>query len=135
MLITGSRRWVARTPIWRVLSHELETHPEGIIVVHGACRGTDDIADRWAWGAKQQGLPVEIEAHPAEWDKYGKRAGVIRNHHMVSLGADICHAFPLKGGTGTRHCMARAIAAGIPVVNHGYAPHLAQAREFVEAYG
>ena len=47
------------------------------------------------------------------------RPGHVRNHHMVSLGADLCLAFPLGESRGTRGCMAAAHKAGIPVRNHG----------------
>jgi len=135
VLVTGSRDWVARTTIWNALHSELIQFPDGIIVVHGAARGADDIADRWAWGMRQAGWPVSVEAHPADWNTHGKRAGVVRHQEMVNLGADVCHAFPLGDSVGTRHCMARALAAGIPVINHGLSYFLTQAREFVEAYG
>jgi len=135
VLVTGSRDWAARTTVWNALHSELVQFPDGIIVVHGAARGADDIADRWAWGMRQAGWPVSAEAHPANWDRFGKRAGVVRNQEMVKLGADVCHAFPLGKSVGTRHCMARAMAAGIEVVNHGFAPFTTQAREFAEYYG
>ncbi|AER26452.1 hypothetical protein FGG39_gp33 [Mycobacterium phage Saintus] len=119
ILITGSRDWVARTTVWAALNAELLRSPEGIIIVHGGARGADDIADRWAWGMRQYGCPVEIEMYPADWEQFGKRAGTLRNQVMVDLGADICHAFPLAQSIGTRHCMSIAQAAGIPVLNHG----------------
>lgn len=121
ILITGSRDWVDRSTIWGVLNAELVYSGEqGIVVVHGGARGADDIADRWAWGHLQAGWPVEVEAHLADWDEYGSAAGPIRNREMVALGADVCHAFPLKGSVGTYGCMRLARDAGIRVVNHGY---------------
>lgn len=135
ILVTGSRDWVARTTIWNALNQELLQFPDGIVIVHGGARGADDIADRWAWGMLQYQCRVQIEKYPADWELYGKRAGSIRNQQMVDLGADVCHAFPLEGSIGTRHCMARAMAAGIPVVNHGFHPYTEQAREFTRAYG
>lgn len=134
VLVTGSRDWRDRHAVWNALHEELRRSPEGIVVVHGAARGADDIADRWAWGMHQSGYKVMVEDHPADWNGLGKRAGIIRNQQMVDLGADVCHAFPLRDSIGTRHCMSRAIAAGIPIINHGYPPSLAKAREFSEAY-
>ncbi|BBC53858.1 hypothetical protein [Mycobacterium phage PP] len=133
VLITGSRDWVDRTTIWTALQSELELFGS-LTIVHGGARGADDIADRWAWGKSQEGYDVEVERHDADWETHGKRAGIIRNQEMVDLGADVCYAFPLASGTGTRHCMSRAMAAGIPVVNLGYLPHSAEAREMSEAY-
>ena len=84
------------------------------VVVHGAARGADSHADHaamnWGWTP---------ERHPADWDRYGKSAGHRRNAHMISLGADVCLAFPLGESVGTRGCMQLAEAAGIPVVNLG----------------
>ncbi|ASR77170.1 hypothetical protein KIV66_gp63 [Mycobacterium phage MyraDee] len=134
ILITGSRDWVERTTVWNALNQELQTF-EALTIVHGGARGADNIADRWAWGMSQQGYNVVIEEHKANWERDGKRAGVLRNQEMVNLGADVCHAFPLGKSVGTRHCMARAMSAGIPVVNHGFEPFTKQAQEFVEAYG
>ncbi|AJD82481.1 hypothetical protein SHEEN_63 [Mycobacterium phage Sheen] len=134
VLVTGSRDWKDRTTVWNALHQELIQFPEGIIVVHGAARGADDIADRWAWGMNQMGYKVRPEAHPADWEGLGKRAGIIRNQQMIDLGADVVHAFPLEGSVGTRHCMSRAYGAGIRVVNHGYQPYSRQAQEFSDAY-
>ncbi|ATN92191.1 hypothetical protein SEA_TIPSYTHETREX_62 [Mycobacterium phage TipsytheTRex] len=119
VLITGSRVWKDRTTIWEALATELRRSPNGLIVVHGGARGADDIADRWAWGMKQEGWNVLPELHRADWDRYGKRAGILRNIEMVKAGADICLAFPLGVSRGTRHCMAAAEKASIPVINFG----------------
>lgn len=136
VLVTGSREWLNRTAIWAVLNRELEQHPEGIIVVHGKCRtGADDIADRWAAGMKAIGLPVEIEEHEPDFDAHGDRAPLVRNREMAESGPDVCHAFPIEGSHGTRHCMTRAMAAGVPVHNHGYQAYTSQSREFAEAFG
>lgn len=94
-----------------------ELHVQGfdeIILVHGAARGADSLAAE-IW--EQVGLATE--AHPADWEGLGRKAGHVRNHHMVSLGADLCLAFPLGESRGTRGCMAAAHKAGIPVRNHG----------------
>ncbi|AGT14315.1 hypothetical protein ADZZY_67 [Mycobacterium phage Adzzy] len=119
VLITGSRVWQARTTIWDALKAEWDRYPGGLIVVHGGARGADDIADRWAWGMKQTGWNVNPELHRADWDRYGKRAGILRNIEMVKAGADVCLAFPLGNSVGTRHCMGAAEKAGIPVINFG----------------
>ncbi|AVP41949.1 hypothetical protein SEA_JSQUARED_66 [Mycobacterium phage Jsquared] len=119
VLITGSRVWKDRAAIWEALAVELRRSPNGLIVVHGGARGADDIADRWAWGMKQDGWNVLPELHRADWDRYGKRAGILRNIEMVKAGADVCLAFPLGVSRGTRHCMAAAEKAGILVINFG----------------
>ncbi|ASZ75494.1 hypothetical protein KIW74_gp34 [Mycobacterium phage Kimona] len=119
VLVTGSRNWKDRPTIWNALHAELSISPEGIVVVHGGARGADDIADRWAHGMNQMGYKVRVEKHDAEWGRYGKRAGMIRNQQMVDAGADVCLAFPLPGSVGTYGCMIAARRAGIRVVNFG----------------
>lgn len=92
---------------WKEL-HDAGCHP--IVLVHGGARGADSLAHTlWL----QAGLPVEV--HHADWAAHGKRAGILRNLHMVELGAELCLAFPVGESRGTRHCMSAAEKAGIPV--------------------
>lgn len=121
VLVTGSRNWVDPAPIYRALYFEkMAAGGDGdLIVVHGDCpTGADAIAARWV----ERFYPehTHAEAHPADWDHFGKAAGPMRNQKMVDLGADVCLAFPLPGGKGTQDCMAKANLAGIPLrVFHG----------------
>ncbi|MEV4127071.1 SLOG family protein [Nocardia sp. NPDC049707] len=112
LLVTGSRDWHDRKTIRDALVQAWrDLQPGPIILVHGAARGADQIAaDIWASGG------LEDEPHPADWKGDGRKAGPIRNQHMVDLGADLCVAFPIGDGwSGTRDCMERARKAGIPV--------------------
>jgi hypothetical protein len=61
------------------------------------------------------GDEAQQEIFPADWERYGKRAGPIRNAEMVKAGADVVLAFPLPGGRGTQHTIRLAREAGIPV--------------------
>lgn len=47
-------------------------------IISGHARGVDSLAEKWA---KQNGVKVEL--HPADWDRYGKAAGHIRNKEMA----------------------------------------------------
>jgi len=121
ILITGSRDWTARDDIFRAIfyaGYAAQATPDQVTVVHGGARGADAIA-----GEVAAGLGCHIEIYQADWAKYGKAAGPIRNAEMVKLGADVCLAFPLGpqiradgSKSGTRDCMDKARAAGIPVV-------------------
>lgn len=81
-----------------------------IHLIHGAARGADDCADQWGvvnW--------VPTSVYPAEWDKYGRRAGPLRNIQMLKEGKpDIVVAFP--GGRGTEHMKKIAREAGVEVL-------------------
>lgn len=114
LLVTGSREWDDLALMNRTLaSWWLDNNkPCAAVLVHGAARGADAMAEGiWL----TQGLPVE--AHPAQWDKYGRAAGHYRNEDMVALGADQCIAFFKEGAAnrGTADCARKARAAGIPV--------------------
>lgn len=109
ILITGSRHWTDRETVMAALVGEW-SGPDGVLV-SGACpTGADRMAEEmWEF------LGGVVQRHPADWDRYGKKAGPIRNQEMVDLGADICLAFPLPDSRGTVDCVKRARAAGIPV--------------------
>ena len=82
----------------------------GLTIIHGAAKGADSLAQAWA---KDNGYPDD--AYPADWNKYGKRAGYIRNVQMLNEGKpDLVIAFP--GGKGTQMMINLAEAAGVPVV-------------------
>ena len=49
-----------------------------IIILSGGCRGADLLGESYA---KENGM--KIERFPANWNKYGKSAGVIRNRQMA----------------------------------------------------
>lgn len=82
-----------------------------ITLVHGQCPngGVDliaaTVAEQWGWA---------VEAHPADWQRYGRGAGPRRNTVMVGLGADVFAAFPGAESTGTWDCVRKAARAGIP---------------------
>lgn len=90
--------------LWRELTTRDVTH-----VIHGDARGADTHA---ALVAREMGL--EISAVPAEWQKYGRAAGPIRNTRMLKMQPDFIFALP--GGRGTANMCSQARAAGIPVI-------------------
>jgi hypothetical protein len=112
VLVTGSRDWTDEEFLWSVL--DVAASGTRIRIVHGACpSGADLVAQAWC---DLKG--IEAERHPADWDRYHKAAGPIRNQEMVDLGADVCYAFFSGDGTGskgTADCVERAEKAGIPV--------------------
>lgn len=79
-------------------------------IIHGAARGADSLANTWAYDND-----CEVIAYPANWDKYGKRAGYIRNVQMLNEGKpDLVIAFP--GGKGTEMMALLAESAGVSVI-------------------
>lgn len=81
-----------------------------ITIIEGGAKGADFLARCWAkycgWGHAP---------YPADWKKYGKRAGQIRNQQMLDEGKpDLVIAFP--GGAGTADMVRRAKVAGTRVI-------------------
>lgn len=106
VIVTGGRDYMYRKKVFMVLD-ELNGVRRIDILGHGACRRKNappneySGADRWAheW-AMSRWTPVI--AYPADWEKYGKKAGIIRNWNLSDLvRPKCCVAFP--GGTGTEH--------------------------------
>lgn len=129
ILVTGSRDWGDYSSVLEALAR-YEGQPD-VTVRHGDCPG-DDSADQLADFAADI-LKFEKDPMPADWDKYGKAGGYIRNTEMVKKlpKPDICFAFGRKcnkyGGKctvvpgphvshGTRHCAGEAKRFGIEVV-------------------
>jgi len=76
-------------------------------IISGHARGADQLAEKYA---NEKNIPLEV--YPAEWDVYGKSAGVIRNQEMLDEGQpDLVVAFP--GGNGTAHMVKIAQKANV----------------------
>lgn len=106
VIVCGSRRWRDRDAI----VNRLFKLPADTTIVHGNAQGADRIAHQEA-----QKLGLLVEPHPADWERYGKTAGPIRNKLMADLGADLCIAFWDGLSTGTRNMIDQAEKVGIPV--------------------
>lgn len=81
-----------------------------LVIIHGACStGADKMADEYIVVHCKN-----FEAYPANWDKYFKAGGPIRNQQMIDEGKpDLVVAFP--GGKGTANMIRLAKKANIPV--------------------
>lgn len=116
VLVTGSRKVTdpqavhIRAVLLRTCFAPIANH-RPVVIVQGECPygGADLIAQQWA----EATAGVQPEGHPAEWERYGKRAGMLRNSEMVAAGADICLAFPAPDSRGTWDCLTKAAKAGI----------------------
>jgi hypothetical protein len=67
----------------------IATTRESHVIIHGAARGADTLAGECA-----DRIGVRVESYPADWDRYGKRAGYVRNQQMLDEGKpDLVVAF------------------------------------------
>ncbi len=110
VLVCGDRNWKDS----RLISKVLSSLPGYITIIEGGARGADRIAGNIA----KQTNRMEVEEYPANWDRYGKAAGVIRNLEMLVKGKpQIVLAFHtnLVLSKGTAHMIYIAYRAGIPV--------------------
>lgn len=77
-------------------------------VITGGAKGADTLAERWAMRNQ-----LELIVCLADWTKYGKAAGMIRNKEMLQHAPDVVVAFP--GGAGTENMIRISRQAGVPV--------------------
>lgn len=111
MLVTGSRSWTDKERISAVLKEictEFNVTPAEMVLVHGAAAGADSLAEV---AALEMGM--ETEVHPADWEKFGRRAGYLRNAEMVEAGANVVLAFWDGSSKGTAMTMKLALNAGM----------------------
>lgn len=112
VLACGSRDWDQ----WGVIEYVLSTlHFQRRIskLIHGACRGADRMA-----GELARRLAIEVQEYPADWKKFGKRAGPIRNRRMLTDGRpNLILAFhdSLTHSKGTRDMVESAMESSIEV--------------------
>jgi hypothetical protein len=115
VLVCGGRDYNDRDHIWNELCRlDIERGPF-TCVIHGAARGADYEAMIWAQCERNNGRKVLHAPFVAEWDKYGRAAGSIRNARMLREGRpDLVIAFP--GGKGTANMIGQAKAKGVEVI-------------------
>jgi len=113
VLVCGSRDW----ELISLIRQELSKLDRGAVIIHGACRGADSIA-----GIAAQELGLRVREFPADWGRYGRAAGPIRNKQMLDEGKpDVVWAFHenfLKS-KGTRNMVDLAMGEKIPVILFG----------------
>jgi hypothetical protein len=107
VLVCGSRNWQDLETIFRGLR---DLGPIEV-VIEGEAPGADRLAAQAA-----HRLGITVLRFPADWDRYGKAAGPIRNQQMLDEGRpDLVLAYPLPDSRGTWDMVRRAVAAGIEV--------------------
>lgn len=108
ILVCGGRGYSRRIEAFMALDR-LHERRLVTLIIHGAARGADEIADQWARMNNIERLPF-----PADWKLHGLAAGPLRNGRMLREGKpDGVVAFP--GGRGTADMVKQAEAAGVKV--------------------
>lgn len=110
ILVCGSRDWTDSNTIYQKLSR----YPDNTIIIHGAARGADRLA-----GAAAKCLGMPVVEFPADWDRYGRAAGPIRNQQMLDEGKPdlvIACSDDLENSKGTKDMVTRSLKAKLPVI-------------------
>lgn len=123
ILVCGDRNWDNYILIKNRLAQfhneialgtgELNLPPHAFVIIDGMARGADTQGNLAA-----KSLGMKVQRFPAQWQKYGKAAGPIRNQQMLTEGKpDFVLAFhnSLETSRGTKDMVNRARKAGIPV--------------------
>jgi hypothetical protein len=115
ILVTGAREWTNRELILDTLK---DYSGNDVILIHGACSGVDQTA-----GSVAVELSFVVETYPAEWSKYGKVAGPVRNQQMVNRLLEhqkggrkiVAFAFHncIDESKGTKNCVNLLKKAGV----------------------
>lgn len=111
VIIAGTRTFTDYTLLQRecnrLLSEKQRTH--NIVVVSGTARGADTLGERYAL---ERGF--QLRRFPADWDKDGKKAGMLRNYRMAD-NADALIAFWDGTSRGTANMIDIARKKNLPV--------------------
>ena len=108
VIVCGGRDYTNRKAVRDTLEKVKRKHGP-FVVIHGCARGADTLA-----GQEAAKMELGIMEFPAEWNKYGKRAGYVRNKQMLYQGkANAVVAF--DGGRGTAMMVKLAKDANVPV--------------------
>lgn len=118
VLVCGARDYPHKYKVWTILSAIQSSQSQPLIIIEGKCHkgGADLWAEKWALAhvPEENHLPF-----PADWKRYKKAAGPIRNKQMLEQGKpDLVLAFGGKNGTGTNHMVRIAKAAEVPVLEY-----------------
>lgn len=111
VLVCGGRDYRNTAYLFRALD---KLHQERPIteLIQGGANGADALAREWA----KTKPDVARFVCKANWQKYGKAAGPIRNSKMLAWGPDLVIAFPTPKSRGTWDMVRKAKAAGVETI-------------------
>ena len=107
LIIAGARTFTDYQFLCQVLTPDRHRIAQ---VLTGGARGAEQLGYRWAWKHT-----VQHQLFRAEWERFGKSAGVRRNHQLAQAG-DVLVVFGDGPSPGTAHLIQCMQALGKPVV-------------------
>ena len=122
ILVCGGRHFenydLLKTILDKVLKLKNLT-PKDVEIVSGHCKGADLLGEKWAEETK-----ASVKIFPADWVKYKKSAGPIRNKQMIDyitcFSDKLVVAFVSPNSKGTRNTISLAKKNNIPVIATEY---------------
>lgn len=108
-IIAGGRDFIGNKKHIDFLDTIFQEHAIDTVVTGGA-RGADEFGKQYAIFHN-----ILIRVFNADWDKYGRGAGPIRNEQMAAF-ADMCILFP--GGRGTYDMKCRASNHRLKIIEY-----------------
>lgn len=109
VIIAGGRNFNDYNLLAKTMDHLLSKIKDEITVVCGKARGADTLGEQYA---KERGFSIRY--FPANWERYGKAAGYLRNTEMAQ-NAEALVAFWDGKSLGTRHMIETAKSRGLNV--------------------
>ena len=108
VLVCGDRNWSNKDTIRKYLA----SVPNLELVIEGGARGADQLSKQVALE-----MNIPVREYPADWQRYGKAAGPIRNRQMLDVKPDLVIAFhpAIELSKGTKDCVTEARHRGISV--------------------
>ena len=100
LIIAGSRSFSDYSLLKEKLNYFLKNVQTQVEIVSGTAKGADKLGEQYA---KEMGYA--IKQFPADWDRYGKKAGYVRNRQMAEYGTH-CVCFWDGKSYGTKMMIA-----------------------------
>lgn len=92
-----------KTECDRILSRKLEDPDVKVTIMSGCSGGVENLGERYA---KEKGLTVQT--FPADWNKLGKKAGILR-HKRMAKESNACILFFMSDGGETMNRITKTL--------------------------
>ena len=116
LIVAGCRTITDEAVVAEAIERWVADHGEPTEVVHGDAKGVDRLAGQWAHRNKVPGVKF-----PADWNRFGRRAGPVRNSLMAGY-ADALLAIWDGKSRGTANMIRQAKERGLVVEVRRVAP-------------
>lgn len=117
VLVTGDRNWQDKEIVLEHVRSASEKAWTSILFIHGDAAGADRACEE---ACHKLHLPRIV--CPADWDRYKKSAGPVRNRFMLKLEPSVIWAYhdDLSNSRGTMDMVSIALKKGILVKHYSH---------------